>query len=98
MTWRQRATDCQRRHAVIYPEFVRVRKRYQELDRCCTYWANRALEADYKAEEEEGKITHVPADETKDSIERAKEKFRNMFAKMSKDQQDKLIADLMEPI
>jgi len=95
MNHRQRATDCQRRHAVIYPEFVKARQRYERLDRCCTYWANRALEAERKAKEEEGKITHVPKDETKDSLERAKEKFRNMFEKMSRDQQDKLIADLM---
>jgi len=98
MTWRQRALDCQRRHAVIYPEFVRARKRYQRLDRCCTYWANRGLEADRRAKEEEGNVTFVPADETRDSIEKAKEKFRRMFEQMSKDQQDKLMAELMKPV
>ena len=98
MNWRQRATDCDRRATVVYPEFVRVRKICQRLDRCYTYWVNRCLEADYKAKEEEGKITHVPKDETKDSIERAREKFQRMFMEMSKDQQEKLIKDLMEPI
>jgi len=96
MSWHQRAMDCQRRHAVIYPEFVKARKRYERLDRCCTYWANRALEADRRAKEEEGNVTFVPADETKESIRRAKERFQQMFAKMSKDQQEKLIADLMK--
>jgi len=94
--WHQRAMDCQRRAATVYPEFVRVRARYQKLDRCHTYWANRALEADRRAKEEEGNVTFVPADETKESIRKAKEKFQQMFAKMSKDQQEKLIADLMK--
>jgi len=96
--WRQRATDCQRRHAVIYPEFVRARKHYQRLDRCCTYWANRGLEADRKAKEEEGNVTFVPANVTKDRLEQQVERFRRSFAQMSGDQQDKLIADLMEPV
>ena len=81
---------------MIYPAYLAARKTFQRLDRCCTYWANRALEAERKAKEEEGNITFVPADETKDSIERAKEKFKRMFVNMSKDQQDKLIKDLME--
>lgn len=95
MNYRQRATDCQRRHAVIYPEFVKARKRYERLDRCCTYWANRALEADREAKVEEGKVTHVPKDETKDSLERVKEKFRGVFERMSAEQQGKMIADIM---
>ena len=96
MNWRQRATDCQRRAAVVYPAFVEARARYQRLDRVCTYWANRCLEADRKAKEEEGMVTFVPADETKDSIERARKKFKRVFVQMSKDQQDKMIADLMD--
>jgi len=97
MNYRQRATDCQRRHAVIYPEFVKARKRYERLDRCCTYWANRGLEADRKAKEEEGNVTFVPADETKDSIEKANERFKRLFGQMSKDQQDRFIAELKKP-
>lgn len=96
MNWRQRATDCQRRAAVIYPAFVKARARCERLDRVHTYWANRCLEADRKAEEEEGMVTFVPADATKDSIERARERFQRMFVQMSKDQQEKLIADLMD--
>lgn len=36
----------------------------------------------------------MPKDETKDSIERTKEKFRGAFERMSADQQNKMIADL----
>jgi len=56
------------------------------------------LEADRKAREEEGRITIVPADITKDKLEQQVERFKHNFAQMSKDQQDKLIADLMKPV
>ena len=96
MNWHQRAADCRRRHEVVYPEFLIARNIYQRLDRCCTYWSNQAVEADRRAKEEEGSITFVPANETKATIEKAKERFKRVFEQMPKDQQAKLIKDLIK--
>ena len=94
MNWNQRVIDCRRRAAAIYPEFLRARKAYERLDRCHTYWANRALEAELKTIKEEKGITLVPKDETKDSMEKAKERFKRMFAKLNREEQEAVIAKL----
>lgn len=96
MNWRQRTTDCQRRHAVVYPAFVKARARYQRLDRVCTYWANRGLEAGIEAKKQEGKVTIVPADKTRDDIQRQIERFERAFKEMSAEQQRKLFEGLEE--
>ena len=94
--WPERLTSCRRRASVVYPEFLRARAVYQRLDRCHTYWSNRAFEAEKEVKKQEGSITLVPKDETKDSMEKAKEKFHRMFSKMSKVEQEMVVARLME--
>jgi len=95
VNWNQRVIDCRRRAATIYPEFLRARKAYERLDRCHTYWANRALEAELKTIKEEKGITLVPKDETKDSMEKAKEKFHKAFGQMSAEQQEQTLKELL---
>ena len=94
--WTERLTNCRRRASVVYPEFLRARKAYKRLDRCHTYWSNRAFEAEKEVIKQEGNITFVPKDETKDSLEKAKEKFHKVFGQMSVEQQEQTLKELLK--
>lgn len=90
MDWNQRVKDCKRRAAIVYPHFAEARKEFTRLDRLWTYWENRAWEA----QREVMKATIVPPNQTKQSIERHKERIAKAFKSLSKEDKKKLLEEL----
>ena len=90
MDWNQRAIDCRRRAEAIHPSMVQARKKYNKLDRCWTYWANRAVEAQKKVVE----VKVIDSKVNRKEINKAKDNLKKLASTMTPAQLEQFVAEL----
>ena len=90
MDWNQRAIDCRRRAEVVHPLMATARDRYRVLDRCWTYWANRAVEAQRKVVE----VKVIDPKVTRKEINKAKANFKKLMKQLTPSEAEKFLAAL----
>ena len=72
----RRRDSCLRRASVVRPHFEEARRRCKKLDRCFTYWRNRAYEAELLMTG----VTVIEANLTKDKRDKA---MKQLLKRMS---------------
>ena len=90
MNWNQRAIDCRRRAEVVHPLMATARDRYRVLDRCWTYWANRAVEAQRKHTE----VKVIDSKVGRKEINKAKANIKKLASTMTPTELEQFIASL----